>query len=87
MYPWPPYGWQVPYSSLFFNAHTTVFIHLLYSYCWCLEDRHDISLCLLLQDILVTWSSSFSSSCNLESNIWFKNFLWKNPTNITQYNH
>ena len=60
---------------------------LLSSSCWCLEDTLERSPNLLLQDILITWSSSHSSIFNLEANIWFKHCLWTIPTNITQCKH
>jgi hypothetical protein len=36
---------------------------------------------------VITWSSLFSSSYNLETNIWFKHCLRTSSTNITQCNH
>jgi hypothetical protein len=59
----------------------------LYSFFICLEDACDISLRLLLQDILITWSSSVYSYCNFEANIWLKHFVWTNPTHMTQCKH
>jgi hypothetical protein len=81
------------------SMHVSVFIHLLqcmppsssyyffilllmsWRYTW------ELAPSSILQDILVTWSSSFPSSCNLETNIWFKHFLLSQPISRTQCNH
>jgi hypothetical protein len=84
-HPWSPYEWQASNIwPLRDSSSWSCTLFLFSSSCWCLEDTHESSLNFLIQDILVTWFSLFSSSYNIEANIWFKHFLWTHRTNITQ---